>query len=173
MDFVVRQETENDYAEVFAVVSAAFEQDDEARLVNLLRRRMDFIRELSLVAVLNDQIIGHILFSIIKIVPEEGTVSESLALAPLAVLPEFQGLGAGSLLIQAGLEIARGMGYSSAVVLGHQHYYPRFGFFPAEKWKILAPFPVPPGVFMATELVPEGLKNVSGTVSYPPEFDSL
>ena len=55
-------------------------------------------------------------------------------------------------------------------VPGHANYYPRFGFLPAGQFGIKAPFDVPPGVFMALELMPGALEGVSGTVRYPDAF---
>ena len=57
--------------------------------------------------------------------------------------------------------------------MGHAHYYPRFGFVPTDKWKIKSPYDVPTNVFMGIELVNDGLKNITGTVQYPKEFEAL
>lgn len=57
--------------------------------------------------------------------------------------------------------------------LGHENYYPKFGFEPADKWNIKAPFDVPTNAFMEIELKQEGLKSISGTVIYPKEFDTV
>jgi predicted N-acetyltransferase YhbS len=65
------------------------------------------------------------------------------------------------------------LGYQSVIVLGHEDYYPKFGFEPAEKWNIKAPFDVPSNVFMAIELVKGSLENISGTVIYPKEFETV
>ena len=74
------------------------------------------------------------------------------------------------MLIKYGLERAKPLHYKSVVVLGHAHYYPKFGFEPAAKWDIRSPFPVVSSHFMAMELVDGGLKNVRGMVRYPDEF---
>ena len=70
-------------------------------------------------------------------------------------------------------EVAKELGFKSIIVLGHEHYYPKFGFEPAEKWNIKAPFEVPSNVFMAIELVPDGLKNITGIVNYAKEFETV
>jgi len=131
------------------------------------------VPELSIVATLNNKIAGHILFTKIHIKGNDGNIKESLGLAPMAVKPELQNSGIGSLLIKKGLEVAQGLGFKSVIVLGHEHYYPKFGFEPAIKWNIKAPFEVPSNVFMAIELEKDGLKNMSGTVIYPKEFDTV
>lgn len=166
----IRQEKTQDFPAVYDVVKAAFEHmalstGEEADLVNRLRKSKAFIPELSLVAEEQGRVIGHILFTKMKI----GT-HDSLALAPVSVLPEFHGRGIGSALIQEGHRIARELGYSSAIVVGHAYYYPRFGYRWASHFGITAPFEVPQDSFMAIELVPDGLKGVSGMIEYAPEF---
>lgn len=89
----------------------------------------------------------------------------------MAVRPELQKIGIGRQLIRHGLKTAKELEFKSVIVLGHEHYYPKFGFEPAEKWDIKAPFDVPSNAFMAIELAKDGLKNISGTVIYPKEFD--
>ena len=73
----------------------------------------------------------------------------------------------------AGLEKARELQHKSVIVLGHEHYYPKFGFVPADKWNIKSPYDVPRNAFMALELVTDGLKNANGLVKYPKEFDTV
>lgn len=171
---IFRQEVPSDYQSVFDVNLSAFDQANEARLVEALRKNSSvFVPELSIVAELNEKVIGHILFTKIAIVDSMGKSHESLALAPMSVLSEFQKRGVGGLLIKRGFEVASQLNYSSVIVLGHEHYYPKFGFEPAEKWGIMPPFEVPANVFMAIELKEDGLKDISGTVIYPQEFGGV
>jgi predicted N-acetyltransferase YhbS len=95
---------------------------------------------------------------------------ESLALAPLSVLPSYQNKGIGSALINEGLKIAKELEFKSVIVLGHAKYYPRFGFKPASTWGIKPPFDVPDNAFMALELKSGSLNGIKGTVMYPKEF---
>ena len=171
MNILIRQEIETDFSDVFELNKAAFAQDVEGKLVNELRKSNAFIPELSLVATLDKKIIGHILFTKIKIKNDSGNEYNSLALAPIAVAPEFQKQGIGSQLIKQGLALSKRLGHQSIIVLGHEHYYPKFGFVPAANWNIKAPFDVPSNVFMGIELKENGLKNVRGTVQYPREFN--
>ncbi|MFZ1702822.1 MAG: N-acetyltransferase [Saprospiraceae bacterium] len=170
---LIRQEIPSDYEEVFEVNRLAFGQDEEAVLVSRLRMSNAFVGNLSLVALINHLIVGHILFTKIDIVNGPKSTYESLALAPMCVRPTFQKKGFGGLLIEAGLNKARELGFKSVIVMGHEHYYPKFGFLPAEKWGIKPPFDVPSPLFMGIELVENGLKNVSGVVKYAKEFDSI
>lgn len=172
-EVIIRQETKADQARVYKVQKQAFERENEAELVEKLRDTDVFIPELSLLAELNSEIVGHILFTRITIMDGENIKHSSLALAPMAVLPEFQNKGIGSLLIKAGLAKAAELGHKSVIVLGHAEYYPKFGFLPAIEWDIRAPFDVPEEALMAVELVKDGLSPVAGLVIYPEEFYSV
>jgi predicted N-acetyltransferase YhbS len=170
----LRKEMPDDYPAVFQLNHRAFKQDGEAKLVQALRNNPEvFVPELSIVALFDGELVGHILFTKIEIKNEQDISAESLALAPMAVRPDHQKMGIGGQLIRLGLRTAADLGFRSVIVLGHEHYYPRFGFEPAEKWKIKAPFEVPSSAFMAIELVPDGLRNCSGTVVYPQEFSAV
>lgn len=174
MDIKIRQEIEKDYDLTEAVVERAFkdaEYSDHAEhfLVDKLRKGDAFIPELSLVAESDGEIVGHLMLTKLVIENEENRY-ESLGLAPVSVLPEYQNKGIGSKLIRESLEIAKEKGFKSIMVLGHHKYYPRFGFKPASTWGIKAPFDVPDESFMALELDVGSLEGVWGTVIYSREF---
>ena len=173
MQITIRKENQSDYSDVFNLNKVAFEQDAESKLIDLLRKGLAFIPELSIVAETNDEIVGHILFTKIKIKAENGNEYSSLALAPMSVTPKFQSKGIGGKLIKHGLNTAKELGYESVIVLGHKDYYPKFGFKVASLWNIKAPFEVPDEAFMAIELVENGLEGISGIVKYSKEFDEL
>src|SRR5262245_66383487 len=120
-----RHETPADHEAVRHVNRLAFGRDDEAGIVDALRT--GGYSRMSLVAEGGGRVVGHILFSDLPILTDGGIVP-ALSLAPMAVLPEYQKLGIGSTLVQEGLEVCRGAGYRIVVVLGHPHFYPRFGF---------------------------------------------
>ena len=171
---LIRTETESDHTAVFEVIERAFANEpvsdhDEQYLVERLRMSEGFLPHLSLVAEWREQVVGHILFTPIQIVDGDQTYP-SLALAPVSVLPEFQGRGIGGQLIEKGHAVARSEGHSSVVLLGHAHYYPRFGYKPAHTFDIQLPFEVPLENCMAIELEPGSLLQVKGTVQYPQAF---
>ena len=173
MNLIIRQENNADYKKIYELNLLAFEEKEEAVLVDLLRKNDEFIPQLSLVALYNNEIVGHILFTKIRIIDDNENEQESLALAPMAVLPKYQKKGIGGTLIKKGLNIATKLNFKSVIVLGHEHYYPKFGFVPTVKWNIKSPFEVPANVFMGIELVKNSLENVSGIVKYPKEFEEV
>jgi predicted N-acetyltransferase YhbS len=174
MKILIRQEESTDFQEVFNVIENAFRSEKfsdkrEQFLVERLRKSSAFIPELSLVAVFENVIVGHILLTKLK-VKNTKTQFESLALAPVSVLPEYQGNGIGGKLIVKAHKIAKQLGHKSIVLLGHEKYYPRFGYVLAEQFGIELPFDAPKENCMAIELINNGLTGVSGTVEYPKEF---
>ena len=162
-------ETPADIPQIRQVVTAAFGQPNEADLIDRIRASANFVPEQSIVAKHNQKIVGHLLFS--KITIETATDSVlALALAPLAVLPAQQNRGIGGQLIQEGLLRCRSLGHLIVVVLGHPHYYSRFGFEAASQYGIQAPFEVPDEAFMVQALQPGALSQVQGIVNYPAYF---
>jgi putative acetyltransferase len=169
MNPLIRPETTADHEAIRHVNRLAFRQHVEARLVDALRDGGYILA--SLVAERDEQVVGHILFSDLHIVTEAGTVP-ALALAPLAVLPEVQNQGIGSALVRRGLEVCKEQGHRIVVVLGHPHFYPRFGFSAKLASALASPFGGGDS-WMALELVPGALDQVSGQVVYPAPFEPL
>ena len=165
----IRQEKPKDYEEVYNVVKTAFataEHSDgnEQDLVAKLRKSNNFIPELSLVAIQDNKVVGYILFTKIKV----GKYKE-LALAPLAVLPEYRRQGIGKKLINEGHRIAKKLGYHYSIVLGSEEYYPKSGYVPASQYGIKAPFEVANENFMAIKLNDTDVE-ITGIVEYAKEF---
>ncbi len=167
----IRLEQPQDRATVFEVNRLAFARDHEARLVDRLRETSG-PSSISLVAEINKQVVGHVLFSPIVIEGTNGQ-TQAIALAPLAVHPRFQYRGVGTALVREGLAACRKAGHRIVVVLGHPDYYGRFGFTSATDRGVHPPFEIQPGALMALELVPGALAGVNGTVHYPPAFDEV
>jgi putative acetyltransferase len=165
----IRPEEAPDIPAISEIHRSAFGGDTEAMIVDAVRASPGFIRDLSLVAVKDRRVVGHILLSLIRI--ETGTSSSpALALAPIAVLPGCQKRGIGSLLVEEGLRRCRELGHSIVVVVGEPSFYTRFGFTPARARGLEAPFPVPDEAFMVLELPDGALKGITGMVCYPPPF---
>jgi len=162
----IREEQAEEYQEIRQVIVAAFGGDTEANLVELLRDRNR--APVALVAVSDNKIVGHIMFSPVTITPAPKTF-RAVGLAPLSVLPEFQRQGIGSMLAREGLKKCEVAGFEMAVVLGSPDYYPRFGFSRATLYGLGNEYDADE-YFMTIELKNGALDKVSGTVRYSPEF---
>lgn len=166
---IIRQEQASDTAAVDELIKQAFaplpySDHQEHLLVKQLRQSKAFIPELSLVAELEGQVVGHILFT--KVQVNQTTV---LALAPLAVHPDYQNQGIGSALVNKGHQLARTLQFPCSIVLGDPNYYSRFGYQPAEKWGIVPPFDVPSDHFMGIMLT-RTTPQLQGTLTYSKAF---
>ena len=167
MEMAVRAERPEDIPAIRRVNEEAFGQPLEARLVDELRANGGII--LSLVALVDDVIVGHLLFSPVRL----GTGSDEMTgvgLGPMAVLPEYQRKGIGSRLIREGIQRIREGGSPFIVVLGHAEYYPRFGFVPASRYGVRCLWEVPDDVFMILPLDSSRFPGVAGIAYYRDEF---
>ena len=165
----IRPEQPDDFAAVRTINEAAFGEPSEATIVDSLRNTCPDV--VSLVAVEDDRILGHIFFSPV-LVSGGDKVTEGMGLAPMAVLPERQRQGIGSMMVEAGIDAIRALGCPFVIVLGHPEYYPRFGFTPASSRGLLSQWDgVPDEAFMVLVLDESGMAGVSGTARYRDEFD--
>ncbi len=165
----IRQEQPIDYDMVYQIIKEAFanaeySDGNEQDLVVSLRKSKSFIPELSLVAIEDNRIVGHILFTKAFV-----NKTEVLALAPLSVLPAYQNRGIGLSLIKQGHIIASRLGYGYSVVLGHAKYYPKAGYVPASRYGIKAPFEVQDENFMAV-CFSENTDKLNGFIEYDKAF---
>lgn len=165
----IRKANEKDYQEIYNVVEESFKtalhsDGDEQDLVIRLKDSTIYVPELSLVAEMDNKIVGHIMLTETKV----GDTTQ-LVLAPLAILPEYQSHGIGSKLILEAHKIAKEMNYDFVILIGHETYYPRFGYRPAKEFGILSPFEIPDEVFMAYPLK-DADKKLNATIEYAKEF---
>ncbi len=170
MEPIIRAETAADVEAVRRVNELAFGRPAEANLVDALRSNVQPI--ISLVAILDDQVVGHILFSPVTI-ESEAEAFAAMGLAPVAVRPEYQNRGVGAALIRSGLAECRRLGHEIVIVLGHPAYYPRFGFVTASTLGIRCEFDVPDEAYMVAELTPGALRGRRGVAHYRPEFQGV
>ncbi|WP_404426196.1 GNAT family N-acetyltransferase [Thalassospira australica] len=161
---LIRDETEADIPAIHALLATAFataphSQQTEHLIVDTLREKGKL--SLSLVAIEDDELVGCIAFSPVKI---DGRDIDWFGLGPVAVNPDRQGLGIGSELIQAGIARLRTHDAAGCVVLGEPEYYSRFGFAPLPDLKLDG---VPDQYFMARPLVDA---IPAGKAEYDPAF---
>jgi putative acetyltransferase len=164
----IREEQPEDIPAIRELNRRAFGQPQEADLVDKLRRNCNNL--LSLVALMEDQVVGHVIFSPASIERAGGAI-EGMGLAPMAVLPEYQRRGIGSKLIGSGIAKLASRGCPFVIVLGHADYYPRFGFEPASRYNIRSQWEVPDDIFMILILNKSEIRNIpAGVAKYRPEF---
>ncbi len=161
----VREEQPEDRKQVRIVNEGAFGRSDEADLIDRLWAEGSVLA--SFVAELDNQIVGHILFSRMMIETSQGKVT-AVSLAPMAVMPDHQSRQVGSQLVRFGLVELRARGERIVIVVGHKNYYPRFGFSSQKARYLASPFPAE--VFMALELSANALSGIRGHVRYPAAF---
>jgi putative acetyltransferase len=166
----IRRETSEDVASVYQVDTEAFGREAEALLVDKMREHG--VLTLSLVAVNDRAIVGHIAFSPVAIASEQ-TNLKGLTLAPVAVLPAYQNKGIGSILVRAGLDECRKQGHEVVFLVGHPAYYPRFGFVPASAKGFECEYEAPDEAWMLIELIKGALAGKLGKVTFQPEFKEV
>jgi predicted N-acetyltransferase YhbS len=170
---IIRTETVEDYEEVYKLNYLAFgKREDESKLVERIRKSEEFVPELSIVAEIDNEIVGHLLLSKAAVETQE-RIFTVIVLAPIAVKPDRQKQGIGSKLIEEGIRRCKNLGYYIILLIGRPKYYPRFGFKPARKYGLeLKQFKVPDQVFMVYEVVDGELEKIRGELKYPKAFFS-
>ena len=162
----IRESTVSELSDVLNVERLAFGSDKEAELVRGLLDDPSAVPTLSLLAFEDDEAVGHILFTRVRLDGAPEDIGAAL-LAPLAVLPENQKQGVGRRLIENGLARLKEAGVALVFVLGHPGYYPRCGFTPAGRLGFEAPYPIPEkdaGAWMVQALREGVIGNVKGRV---------
>jgi len=161
----IRAEQADDVAAIREVNRQAFGQDEEGRIVDALR--INGAAALSLVAIDDGAVVGHIMFSPLSVGPMVG-----VGLGPMAVTPSHQRQGIGSRLVEAGIDRLRRAACPFIIVIGHPSFYPRFGFQPAASYGVTCEWDVPADVLMVNILDPNVAGNLRGQARYRPEFSS-
>jgi putative acetyltransferase len=164
-ELVIRPAEAGDREAIFALEAAAFGQDGEAKLVEALVADGDVVLEL--VATHEAEIVGHILFSRLKVETGQGT-AHAVALAPLAVHPERQNTKVGTALIENGHRLLQEAGETLSVVLGDPAYYGRFGYAHARAARFDSDYQCD-----ALQALSWGQAPVSGRLIYSKAFGGL
>jgi putative acetyltransferase len=171
----VRRERPADHEAVRAVHQAAFgrrgtdrpEDVAEAQLTDALRADVGFLPHLSLVAVRDEVVVGHVLATRGRLEP---LGVPALGLGPLGVLPAEQGRGVGGALVHALLAVAEACEEGVVALLGAPAYYRRFDFRPAAELGITAPDPAWGAHFQARLLTGPAVR---GAFRYAAPFDAV
>lgn len=163
---IIREEQPGDSEAIREVHRRAFGQDQEGSIVDALRANGAAL--LSLVAILDRRVVGHIMYSPLLVADVLGA-----GLGPMAVLPEHQRQGIGSGLVEQGSRQLTYKGCPFIVVVGHPTFYPRFGFRPASTYGITCEWDVPNDVFMLLVLDETKMPGVVGVAKYRAEFSTI
>jgi len=170
---IIRREIAEDFGSVEAVTSAAFavggrvHEPPETRLLRALRRDSGWIPTLSMVAVHDEKIVGHVVCT-------RGWVGETaaLGLGPISVLPSYQRQGMGQAMMHAILGAADAAGEPLIALLGDPQFYRHFGFMAASRLGIDAPNPEWGEHFQVRPLT-DCPPSVTGAFRYAAPFASL
>lgn len=168
---IVRTATLSDASAIATLHRVAFDSDAEAKLVEALEESDDV--RLSLVAEQAGEVVGHVLFSELSVTTPDGEAIAGLALAPLAVHPQWQRRGIGTELVRTALQQLRELGWGLVLVLGEPDYYDRFGFTASAAKHLRSPYAGE--YFLALNLQSTSGEDMLlyGTVVYPRPFVAL
>lgn len=165
----IRKENKNDHATIKQINDAAFGQHQEGNVVGKLRKLDP--NALSLVADVDGKLVGHIFYSTAEIDYNNKKIV-GMGLAPVAVLPEYQRQGIGKKLITESINMLLNQNIPFIIVLGHEEYYPKFGFEIASKYGIKCQWEdVPDEAFMIMIIDSDIMKNINGVAKYRDEWN--
>jgi putative acetyltransferase len=158
----IRNEEETDYEIVEEITRKAFWNlyvpgCNEHYLVHVMRSHKDFLQELDLVIEVDDQIIGNIMYTKAKLIDESGGKKDILTFGPVCILPEYQRMGYGKMLMEHSFEQAAALGYDVIVIFGNPSNYVSRGFKSCKKYNICLENGSYPAAMMVKELKPEAL----------------
>jgi len=166
---IIRQEKKEEFGEIYNLINEAFKTAEvydgtEADYTNALRESGKYIEKLALVSEENNELIGHIMLTKLKIVTSDSEIEE-LLLSPICVSFENRNKGVGGMLIRESFKLAKEMGYSAVFLCGNPAYYSRFGFKNTTEFGIKNTSEIPQQYVMGCELFCDALKDITGTIA--------
>lgn len=165
----IREEKKTDLNPIKQINDLAFGQAQEGNVIDKIRDSESPI--LSLVAEIDNTVVGHIFYSLAEIESHEKKII-GMGLAPMAVLPKHQNRGIGKRLINESIALLKEKETPFIIVLGHEDYYPKFGFELASKYGIKCQWDgVPDEAFMIMILDRKKMLNVHGVAKYRDEWN--
>lgn len=159
---VIRNERQEDWAVVENITRQAFYNlyvpgCAEHYLVHIMRQHEDFVSELDFVVELNGDIIGNIMYTKAKLTDESGNQKEILTFGPVCMLPAYQRMGYGKLLMEHSFQKAIQLGYDTIVIFGSPSNYISRGFKSCKKYNVCIENDKYPAAMMVKELIPHVL----------------
>jgi putative acetyltransferase len=168
-ELIIRPEKAKDLPGIHTLLSAAFHGVEESELVVRLRSSSNYVPGLALVAEYGNEIRGYVMLTHVSLQADDGRTWSVLALGPIAVAPAHQQSGIGTMLMRKAIELADEQGEPLVVLLGHETYYPRFGFQRASQHGVIAPRPWPDANYMVLPLRSYS-SDMRGTISYSADW---
>ncbi|MCX8105940.1 MAG: N-acetyltransferase [Ignavibacterium album] len=167
MNLLIKQTNQNDFAITENITREAFWNVykpgcSEHLVLHNLRKSKSYIKDLDLIAICDDQIVGHIISTKARVVDSQNKEYEVLCVGPLSVLPYFQKQGIGEKLMKESIKIAKRLGFRGMILFGNPDYYHRFGFRNAKEFEITTKDYQNFEPFMALELFKNALNDVKG-----------
>lgn len=159
---IIRNEEKRDWATVETITRQAFYNlyvpgCAEHYLVHIMREHEDFIPELDFVLELNGKIIGNIMYTKAKLTDENGTPKDILTFGPISILPAYQRMGYGKMLLEHSFQKAMQLGYDVIVIFGSPSNYVSRGFKSCKKYHVCIEDDKYPAAMMVKELIPHVL----------------
>ncbi|MBA2860651.1 GNAT family N-acetyltransferase [Methanococcus maripaludis] len=175
MDITIRLDDKSDFKTVENITREAFWDVyqpgcEEHLVLHKLRKTDVFIKELDFVALEGETIVGHIVYSIADVINKNDEKFKILCMGPISVLPNYQGKGIGTLLMNHSIKVARKLKYLGIIIFGNPNYYHRFGFKNAKNYDIQTSEGENFEEFMALELNEGSFDNISGKFYVNPVF---
>ncbi len=154
---VIRNEEKKDYQEVESITRKAFYNlyvpgCTEHYLVHIMREHEDFVRELDFVIEVDGRVIGNIMYTKARLIDETKKEKQILTFGPVSVLPEYQRMGYGKMLIEHSFEKAMALGYDAVVIFGNPGNYVGRGFKSCKKYNVCIENGTYPAAMMVKEL---------------------
>ncbi|OEH86696.1 GNAT family N-acetyltransferase [Desulfuribacillus stibiiarsenatis] len=159
---IIRNEVETDYMVVEEITRKCFWNlyepgCGEHYLVHIMRSHEDFLPELDFVIEIDEKIIGNIMYTKAKLRDEIGEEKEILTFGPVCILPEYQRMGYGKMLIEHSFKQAIKLGYDVIVIFGNPNNYVSRGFKSCKKYNVSLENRDYPSAMMVKELTPKTL----------------
>ncbi len=170
---IIRNEEKRDWTIVEDITRKAFynlyvQGCVEHYLVHIMRNHEDFIPELDFVLELDGNVIGNIMYTKAKLFDEEGNSKNILTFGPVCVLPAYQRMGYGKLLIEHSFQKAIQLGYDVIVIFGSPGNYVSRGFKSCKKYNVCIENGKYPAAMMVKELIPHVLDGHTWTYQGSP-----
>ncbi len=172
----IRNEQKSDYQIVEDITREAFYNMYvpgcmEHYLVHIMRGHEDFIPELDFVLELDGKVIGNIMYTKAKLTDENGEEKEIITFGPVSILPKYQRMGYGKLLMEHSFKRAVELGYDTIVIFGSPANYVSRGFKSCKKYNLCVEGGGYPAGMLAKELKEGAFDGRKWTYSGSPVMD--